>query len=84
MIPVHAGCPWNLRPPWRLQRKEHGEPEMTAQLNVQYDPASRTALLQYGSRSTVLRDLPTREAAEAAARQFAITNWGYSDGARGE
>ncbi|PTM94166.1 hypothetical protein [Mycoplana dimorpha] len=51
------------------------------QLNVQYDPASRTALLQYGSRSTVLRDLPTREAAEAAARRFAITNWGYFDGA---
>ena len=54
---------------------------MTAPLNVQYDPASRTALLQYGSRSKVLRDLPSREAAEAAARRFAIANWGYGEAA---
>ncbi|WP_112613636.1 hypothetical protein [Mycoplana sp. MJR14] len=48
-------------------------------LNVHYDPASRTALLQCGKRSKVLRDLPTRQRAEDAARAFACDNWGYVD-----
>ncbi|MCV3738217.1 hypothetical protein OCK02_18585 [Rhizobium sp. TRM96647] len=46
-------------------------------LNVHYDPASKTALLQFGRRSTVLHDLPTLQKAEDAAREFAASNWGY-------
>lgn len=48
-------------------------------LNVHYDPASRTALLQCGKRSKVLRDLHTLQTAEDAARAFATTHWGYVD-----
>lgn len=44
------------------------------QWNVQYGPASRTALLQCGNRSKVLRDLPCWESADA------MNNWGYVEG----
>lgn len=47
------------------------------QLNVQYDPASRTALLQCGPRSEVLRDIATSAEAERLAYRFAERNWGY-------
>lgn len=48
-------------------------------LNVQYDPASRTALLQCGPRSKVLRDVATSAEAERLAHRFAERNWGYGE-----
>ena len=53
-------------------------------LNVHYDPASKTALLQCGKRSAVLRTLPTLQTAEDAAREFACSNWGYVEDGPGE
>lgn len=53
-------------------------------LNVHYDPASKTALLQCGKRSKVLHDLPTLQTAEDAAREFASSNWGYVEEKAGE
>lgn len=48
-------------------------------LNIHYDAASKTALLQCGKHSEVLRNLPNRQMAETAARLFASRNWGYKE-----
>ncbi|SIR45593.1 hypothetical protein SAMN05880582_11435 [Rhizobium sp. RU20A] len=47
-------------------------------LNVQYDAASRTALLQCGARSKVLRGIATPDEAQQLAYRFAERNWGYA------